>query len=118
MDPLDDLILESILRTDENGIVLQKEDDKIEYKAIFDNSSKEAKAKYAKELAALHNYDGGYLIFGVDDHTKELIGLNAFQEPDNADLTNDINNYFSPAIRYPIWRQFPLSLVLCGSTIV
>lgn len=100
MDLLSDFILKNILRTGENNIVLQKENDTVEYKLDFDNSSKEAKAKYAKELAALCNYKGGYLIFGIDDSTNELIGLSDFVEPDNADLSNDINSYFSPAINF------------------
>ncbi len=99
MGPLDDIILKGILNTDATGNVLQKEDDKIEYKEVFENGSKEAKAKYAKELAALCNYDGGYLFFGVSDDGK-LVGLKNFNEPDNAGLVNDINTYFSPAIRF------------------
>lgn len=100
MDPLDNFIIEGILQTNANGIVLLKEDDRVEYKLIFDNGSKEAKAKYGKELAALYNYQGGYLIFGVDDTTNELVGLSNFVQPDNADLSNDINSYFSPAINF------------------
>jgi hypothetical protein len=98
MEPLDETIVRSFLRADAKGKV-QKEDDKLEYKEVFDNSSKEAKAKYAKEMAALHNYQGGYLIFGVND-AQELVGLHSFIEPDNAKLVDDINTYFSPAIRF------------------
>jgi hypothetical protein len=100
MDALDDILINNILRTDHVGKVLQGEDDRIEYKESFDNGSKDAKAKYAKEMAALHNYKGGYLIFGVKDGTLELTGLNNFTPPDNAELVNDINVYFSPAIRF------------------
>jgi len=100
MDPLDDLILTGILRTDAHGKVLQQEDDKVEFKEIFDNSSKEAKAKYVKEMAALYNFQGGYLIFGVSDTTLELVGLTGFTPPDNAELVNDLSTYFSPAIRF------------------
>jgi hypothetical protein len=99
MGPLDDIILKGILAIGSAGKLLQKEDDKIEYKELFENGSKEAKAKYAKEMAALYNYEGGYLIFGVND-ASELVGLKSFVEPDNAELVNDINNYFSPAIRF------------------
>lgn len=99
MGPLDDIILRGILAIDATGKVLQKEDDKIEYKEVFENGSKVAKAKYAKEMAALYNYEGGYLIFGVND-SSELVGLKNFTEPDNALLVNDINNCFSPAIRF------------------
>ncbi len=96
MTPLDDLILENLLRTDERGFVYQKEDSKIEFKVNFDRESKEAKAKYLKELAALYNFEGGYLFFGIDDKTSELKGLESFNDIDNADLSNDINTYFAP----------------------
>lgn len=42
----------------------------VEYKAWFDTSEPEARAKLARHLAALANHGGGYLIFGVDDKTK------------------------------------------------
>lgn len=100
MDALDDVILTSLLRTDASGKVLQPEDDKVEFKEIFDNTSKEAKAKYVKEMAALYNYQGGYLIFGVSNTTLELVGLRGFTPPDNAELVNDLGAYFSPAIRF------------------
>lgn len=98
MNPLDDIIIKGILRTDIDGKV-QKEDDKIEYKEVFDSSTKEARGKYAKEMAALYNFQGGYLIFGVNDDL-EVIGLQGFQEPDNADIANSVNTYFSPAIKF------------------
>lgn len=100
MNLLSDIVLQGLLRTDTNGKVLQKENDEIEYKLLFDRENKEAKAKYAKELAALYNYKGGYLIFGVNDDTSELTGLQNFVDLDNADLSNDINNYFSPSIKF------------------
>eukprot|EP01012_Entosiphon_sulcatum_P056899 TRINITY_DN80613_c0_g1_i1.p2 TRINITY_DN80613_c0_g1~~TRINITY_DN80613_c0_g1_i1.p2 ORF type:complete len:292 (+),score=21.65 TRINITY_DN80613_c0_g1_i1:197-1072(+) len=96
MTALDDLFIRNILRTNDNGILYQKEDSRIEFKINFDRNSKEAKAKYLKELAALHNFEGGYLIFGIDDKTGELKGLGNFENIDNADISNDINNYFSP----------------------
>jgi hypothetical protein len=46
----------------------------VEYKAWLDTSEPEAKAKIARHLAALSNHGGGYLIFGVDDKTREPQG--------------------------------------------
>lgn len=100
MDALDDIILRGLLATDEHGVMLTREDDRMEYKESFDNTSKVAKAKYAKEMAALYNYEGGYIVFGVEDSTLRLVGLDNFGTPDNANLVNDINNYFSPSIRF------------------
>lgn len=98
MEPLNIEIINSLLLSDSSGQVA-KEDDEIEYKEKYENGSKEAKAKYAKEMAALYNYGGGYLIFGVNDN-RELAGLKNFEEPDNASIVDDLNGYFSPAIRF------------------
>jgi hypothetical protein len=46
----------------------------VEYKAWLDTSQPEARAKIARHLAALANHGGGYLIFGIDDTTKEPQG--------------------------------------------
>ncbi len=46
----------------------------VEYKSWMDTSVNEARAKLARHLAALSNHGGGYLIFGVDDATKEAQG--------------------------------------------
>lgn len=100
MNPLDDFLLDNFLRTDANNILYQKEDNKIEYKQIFDRNSKEAKAKYLKELAAFYNFDGGYLIFGVNDKTLELVGLENFTEPDNSVLSDDLKSYFAPSFAF------------------
>ena len=100
MNPLDDLFLNAILRVDSNNILFQKEDINFEYKQFFDRDKKDARAKYAKELAALFNCEGGYLIFGVEDKKSELVGLTNFTEPDNALLSGDINSYFSPAFPF------------------
>lgn len=42
----------------------------VEYKAWLDINDSENRAKLARHFAAIANYDGGYLIFGVDDKTK------------------------------------------------
>lgn len=46
----------------------------IEFKAWMNPKTPEAKAKLARHLAALANYGGGYLIFGVDDKTRKPLG--------------------------------------------
>jgi hypothetical protein len=46
----------------------------VEYKAWMDTSVNEVKASLARHLAALSNHGGGYLIFGVNDKTREPEG--------------------------------------------
>jgi Putative DNA-binding domain len=50
------------------------EDLDVEYKAWVDTSQPDVRAKLARHLAALANYGGGYLIFGVDDTTRKPQG--------------------------------------------
>lgn len=100
MEALEDSVLHGLLRTDREGKVVQKEETNIEYKLIFDRNNKEAKAKYVKELAALYNTEGGYLIFGIEDKTNGLEGLKNFVEPDSAMIADDINNYFKPSFQF------------------
>jgi hypothetical protein len=52
----------------------RSEDLGVEYKAWMDTSEPEARAKLARHIAALANHGGGYLIFGVDDTTREPMG--------------------------------------------
>ncbi len=46
----------------------------VEYKAWMDTRDNEARAKLAKHIAALANGGGGYLIFGVDDTSRQPLG--------------------------------------------
>ncbi len=43
----------------------------VEYKAWMDTSEPATRAKLARHIAALANHGGGYLIFGVDDRSRE-----------------------------------------------
>jgi predicted HTH transcriptional regulator len=56
----------------------KSEDPSVEYKAWIDTSTNEAKAKLAKHIAALANHGGGYLVFGVEDSTREPLGETMF----------------------------------------
>jgi Putative DNA-binding domain len=52
----------------------RSEDLGVEYKAWMDTSQPEVRAKLARHIAALANHGGGYLIFGVDDKTRQPQG--------------------------------------------
>ena len=52
----------------------RSEDLGVEYKAWMDTSDKANKANLARHIAALANHGGGYLVFGVDDTTREPMG--------------------------------------------
>ena len=79
------------LRVPESGTV--------EFKRSFNWSNR---AKYAKSIAAFANNRGGYLIFGVTDRPRTLVGLSSsrFEDLDEADITAYLNSLFSPEIVY------------------
>lgn len=60
---------------------------------------------YARTMAAFANARGGYLIFGVTDAPRVAIGLTgvsreAFDNLDRAQLTNGLNELFSPELHW------------------
>ena len=60
---------------------------------------------YARTMAAFANARGGYIIFGVTDKPRVVIGLTdagrtSFDELDRAKLTSGLNDLFSPEIHW------------------
>ncbi len=101
-DPLSEEILSRIFKTDlKNPDRLTKREDKNhEFKESFNVNNM---ALYLKTMSAFANNDGGYLIFGVKDRPRLLLGLNdkslqQFNELPVEKLTELLNEYFSPSI--------------------
>lgn len=69
----------------------------LEFKESFNWLSKD---KYAKSMVAFANNKGGYIIFGIKDSPRELVGLqsNNFENTDEAKITAYLNDVFSPEI--------------------
>lgn len=99
MNPLSDKVLLNLMQTDSSGTMVNGESETLEFKQNFNWASKESRLKYLKELAAMHNVSGGYLVFGVDDEGV-LVGLENFTSPDPAEITQNIQTYFGPAFRF------------------
>lgn len=76
-----------------------RENSKLEYKANFNKADF---ALYAKTLSAFSNNQGGCIIFGIKDKPREAIGMtnDNFRDLDNKDLSNYLNEYFSPEIKF------------------
>lgn len=76
-----------------------REGSTLEFKVGFDW---ESRAKYAKTIAAFANNRGGYMIFGVSDSPRQVVGLSnkAFDNLDEATITAYLNSALSPEIRY------------------
>jgi len=79
--------------------LISRENSRLEFKETFNLGSAD---EYAKAAAAFANAQGGYIVFGVKDAPRELVGLksNNFDTFDSAKLTNALNERFSPEIRW------------------
>jgi len=79
--------------------IIARESGWLEFKESFNWLSKD---KYAKSIAAFANNKGGYLVFGVKNLPRELVGLqsNNFEETDEAKITGYLNSILSPEIEY------------------
>ena len=80
-----------------SGNLRSRESNTVEIKESFNKNST---AKYAKTMAAYANNRGGYIIFGVKDNPREIVGLknNNFENLSQEQFTDAINSLFSPAI--------------------
>jgi len=76
-----------------------REGGSLEFKESFNWGGREA---YSKTLAAFANNAGGYIIFGVKNKPREVVGLQggAFEDRDDATITAYFNENFSPEIAY------------------
>ena len=79
--------------------IITRESGTIEFKESFNWGSKD---RYAKTIAAFANNKGGFLVFGVKDNPRELVGLVStnFENKDDADITGYLNSVFVPAIHF------------------
>ena len=107
-DPCGATAIRLTLRTRRQGQLRldAEESDHLEWKEAFNWAGR---AAYAKTMAGFANNRGGYLIFGVRNETKEIIGLagSAFRGRDPSDISQFLNECFSPHIR---WMKAEISL--------
>jgi hypothetical protein len=96
-------VLEDIFKFDSDNAMrlASRESSRLDFKESFNLGSAD---EYARTMAAFANTAGGYLVFGVKDSPRELLGLKSdnFDKTDPAKLTDILNGRFSPEI---IWEQ-------------
>lgn len=85
---------------DENNVLKRRESHFIEFKGNFDWSAEKSRSNYCKSLCAFSNNKGGALIFGVKDNPHKIVGIENFEKIDDADITNYINELFTPSINF------------------
>lgn len=80
-----------------SGYLKSRESNTLEFKESFNKNST---AKYAKTMASFANNRGGYIVFGVKENPREIIGLknNNFDNLNQEAFTEAINTLFAPSL--------------------
>jgi len=96
-DPFSDDVLQAIFRIDpdHSDRLTSRESTWLEFKKAFNWSNN---GEYAKTMAGFANNRGGYIVFGVGNRPREMIGLqnDRFDEIDASDITQFLNSVLSP----------------------
>ncbi len=95
-------IIKSILsKKDDRGRLLARESSELEFKENFNFGNI---AKYGKTMAAFANNKGGFLLFGVKDSPRILLGINLqkFNDIKQEKITSFLLDHFSPEITWEI----------------
>ena len=82
--------------------IINREGTTIEFKESYNHSTM---AQYFKAMAAFANNQGGYILFGIGDKPRRLIGLkdrslSQFEELKVEEFTKALLDYFSPEIKW------------------
>lgn len=82
-----------------NGTLKSRESNTVEFKESFNKANT---AKYAKTMAAYSNNRGGYIIFGVKDNPRSIVGLknSNFDNLNQEQFSEAINSLFAPAMEW------------------
>lgn len=101
-DPLSSAALTEILKIQPSHPtrIRRRESTKLEFKESY---RPENKGNYLKTIASFANNEGGYIIFGIKDSPREMIGLSGrrLEKFDNIKLevfTQSLLDYFAPEI--------------------
>ncbi len=81
------------------NIVSLREGERVEYKEAFNWGGR---SDYAKSMAGFANHSGGFLIFGVKNDPREVVGLKSsnFESQDDAKMAGYLNGLFAPALQF------------------
>jgi hypothetical protein len=103
-EPLSEVALLDIFKADPNmpNRIVTRESSTIEFKENYNHSGM---ADYFKTIASFANNKGGYIVFGVKDKPRTIIGLTErsakqFDEINVEVFTGNLCDFFSPAIEW------------------
>ncbi|MCD6317871.1 putative DNA binding domain-containing protein [Candidatus Aerophobetes bacterium] len=86
---------------DARGYLKHRESSTIEFKESFNSKNM---PKYSRTIAALANNKGGYILFGIKDSPKKLIGINKdrFDNIKQEKISTFLIDHFDPEIKWDI----------------
>lgn len=81
------------------GYLKSRESNTVEFKQSFNLNSA---VRYAKTMAAFANNRGGYIIFGVKDSPRKVVGIqgNRFENLNQENFTSALDTLFSPSLEW------------------
>jgi len=93
--------LKDLLQLRQNGsrLLKNRENSRIEFKRSFHKNSL---AEYAKIMVSFANAEGGYIVFGVENAPRNLIGIDAeqFDANDSCEITRFLNDHCNPELEW------------------
>jgi len=86
--------------------IISRESGWLEFKESFNWNSKD---KYAKTMVSFANNKGGYIVFGIKNKPRDLVGLQSdnFETTDEAKITDYLNSVFAPEL---IFEKYVISV--------
>ncbi len=108
------------LNPSKNHLIGSRESTVLEFKENFSFANL---ADYAKVMASFANKDGGYIVFGLEDNPRKIVGIdrNTFDTIDQAKLTEGLNDIFQPAMEWDIavhdWNGFSFGIIYVFKTV-
>jgi hypothetical protein len=99
-NPLNESLISELLKQRADGSLYHRENKSLEFKEQYNFAGL---AEYLRDFAAFANSGGGYVIFGVSNSPRKLIGLTAksleqFEAIDEEKITGYLLEIFSPTI--------------------
>lgn len=94
-----DYVRKIVCNTDQLGRLLNRESSTLEFKRSFSLGSL---TSYSKTMAAFANNRGGYIVFGINDAPREIVGIDRgrFENLPQQRITDVLNSMFSPSLEW------------------
>lgn len=97
-NPLETKKMRELLSVKADGNLLKRESTTLEFKQNFDWDVRASRVKYLKTIASFANKTGGYMVFGVSDSPRKLLGITKpFLQIDDSQISQFINQFLSPS---------------------